>query len=152
MQVSGWLIGQQKFRLGNNGAGYPDQLLLPPRKLARIQIFLADDLKTVERVRHQSGAFALTIMSIGKRNIEVFVNRQIVEQVILLKNEPDLLVPQSGALLRFQVMHCGLVEKIFARPAMIMHPENVQESRFARAGGAHYGNKIAFSDFEIDVA
>ena len=72
--------------------------------------------------------------------------------MILLKNEPDLFVPQSGALLCFQVMHCGFIEKVFARPAVIMHPENVQESRFARARGAHYGNKIALSDVEIDVA
>ena len=35
---------------------------------------------------------------------------------------------------------------------MIVHAENVQERRFARAGRTHDGNEVAFVDFEIDVA
>jgi hypothetical protein len=132
MQVSRRFIREQEFGIGDDGAGYPDQLLLATGKLARIQIFLADNLKTVERVRHQCSQFALTIMPIRKWDIEVLVNRQIVEQMILLKNESDLLVSQSGALFRFQMMHRGLVEKVFAGPSVIMHPENMQEGRFAR--------------------
>src|SRR5438067_11659277 len=129
MQIASWLIRQQQSRRGYDGAGYSNELLLATRKLPRIQIFFADDLKTIERVGHEGGAFALTIMPIRKRNIEVLVNRQIVEQMILLKNESDLFVSQTGALLRFQMMHCGLIEKIFACASVIVHAENVQEGR-----------------------
>ena len=92
MQISRWLIGKQKFGLGDDGAGYANQLLLPAGKLARIQVLFADDLKTIERVAHQRGAFTLTIMPVGERNIEVLVNGQIVEQMILLEDEADLFV------------------------------------------------------------
>src|SRR5207302_2668881 len=132
-------VSKQKFGRGDNGAGYPDELLLTAGELPRIQIFFADDLKTVERVGHERSAFALTIMSIREWNIEVLVNGQIVQQMILLENESDLLVSQTGALFRFQMMHRGLIEKIFAGPPVIVHAENVQKRRFARARGAHHG-------------
>src|SRR5438105_10857969 len=116
MQISGGFVREKKFRLGDDGAGDADELLLAAGKLPRIQIFLADDLKTIQRVGHQRGAFALTIMPIGKRDIEVLVNGQIIEQMILLKNESDSLVTQRGALFCLQMMHRGLVEKEFPGP------------------------------------
>src|SRR5882762_1337894 len=132
MQISSWLIRQQQFGRGNDSAGYPDELLLAAGELPRIQILFADDLKTIERVRHQRSPFALTIMPIREWNIEVLVNRQIVEQMILLENESDLVISQSGPLFCLQKMHRGLIEKIFPRPSVIVHAENVQESPFAR--------------------
>jgi hypothetical protein len=46
--------------------------------------------------------------------------------MVLLKDEADLFVPQRGALFRLQMMHRGFIQKIFALPAVVMHPENVQ--------------------------
>src|SRR5207245_5820970 len=132
MKIASWLVRQQQFGRGNDGPGYSNELLLAAGELPRIQIFFADNLKTIERVGHERGTFALTIMPIRKRNIEILVNRQIVEQMILLKNESDLLVSQSGPLFGLQKMHRGLTEKIFAGPSVIVHAENVQEGRFAR--------------------
>ena len=112
-------------------------MLLPAGKLARIQVFFADDLKTIERVAHQRGAFTLTIMPVGERNIEVLVNGQIVEQMILLEDEADLFVSQGGALFCLEMMHRRLIKKIFARPPVIVHPEDVQKGRFAGARWTH---------------
>ena len=72
--------------------------------------------------------------------------------MILLKHETDSLVPQRGAFLRLQMMHRGSIQKKFAAPAVIVHPENVQQRRFARARRAHDRNEFAFSHIEIDVA
>src|SRR6266480_1287381 len=72
--------------------------------------------------------------------------------MILLKDETDLLVPQSGAFLRFQLMHCGFAEKIFTRPTVIVHAENMQQSRFACAGRAHNRDEVAFLNLQIDLA
>src|SRR5881394_625158 len=152
MQIASWLIRQQQSRRGYDGAGYSNELLLATGKLPRIQIFFADNLKTIERVGHERGAFALTIMPIRKWNIEVLVNRQIIEQMILLENESDLLISQRGALFRFQMMHRGFIEKIFAGPSVIVHAENVQESRLARARWSHHRNKIAGGNIKVDVA
>ena len=72
--------------------------------------------------------------------------------MILLEYESNLLVSQRGTLLRFQMMHRGFAQEIFAAPAVIVHAQDVQERRFTRAGRSHDGDKIAFPDFQIDVA
>ena len=48
-------------------------------------------------------------MAIRQWDIEVFVNREVVEQVILLEHESDLFVPQRSAFLRLQMMHRGFI-------------------------------------------
>src|SRR4029077_20005179 len=79
-------------------------------------------------------------------------NGKIVEQMILLKDESDLFVSQSGALFRLQVMHRGLIKEIFAGPSVIVHAENVQEGRLAGARRSHHRNKVAGGNIQIDVA
>src|SRR5439155_25828734 len=100
MQVSRGFIGEQKFRLGDDRPGNPDQLLLAAGKLAWVQIFFTDDPKAIEHVGHERGALAFTVAAIRQRYIEVLVNRQVIEQMILLKHEADLLVSQRSTLLR----------------------------------------------------
>src|SRR5205814_3143378 len=105
VQVSGRFIGEQKLRLGDDRSRNADQLLLAAGKLRWIQILFADDLETVEHVRYHRGAFAFFVVAIRQWDIEVFVNREVIKQVILLEHESDLLVPQRGAFLRLQMMH-----------------------------------------------
>src|SRR4051812_30661923 len=45
-----------------------------------------------------------------------------------------------------------IVELIFAVPGVIVHAENVQQGRFARARRAHDGNKLARLDVQINAA
>src|SRR6266566_2592142 len=114
VQVSRGFVSEQKLRFGDDRACNTYQLLLATGKLTRIQIFFADDLETVERVGHQSSALAFAVAPIGERDIEVLVNREVIEQVILLKHEADLLVSQRGAFLRLQMMNGGFAQEILA--------------------------------------
>src|SRR5436190_22599165 len=50
------------------------------------------------------------------------------------------------------MMHRGSTQKIFTAPAVIVHPENVQQCRFTCAGRTHYRDEIAFLDLQVDVA
>src|SRR5438034_5686042 len=152
VQISSGFVGEEKFRFSNNGPCNTDQLLLPAGKLARIQIFFADDLKTVEHVGHESSALAFAVPAIRQRYVEVLVNREVIEQMILLKHEADLLVPQCGAFLRLQMMHGGFAQKIFTAPAVVVHSENVQQRRFACARRPHDRDKVAFLNVQIDLA
>ena len=72
--------------------------------------------------------------------------------MVLLKHKTDLLVPECGAFFRLQMMNGRFVQKVFALPAVIVHPENVQERRFTCARRAHDRNKFAFGDIQIDIA
>src|SRR5438067_8360613 len=152
MQVSSGFICEQKFRSGDDRPGNADQLLLATRKLAWIQIFFTDDLETVEHVGYECGALACAVPAIRQRYIEILVNREIVEQMILLKHETNLLVAQCRSLFRFQMMRCGSVEKVFTGPAVIVHSQNVQQRRFACAGRAHNRDEVAFLNLQIDLA
>src|SRR5207302_8214167 len=97
-------------------------------------------------------SLAVVELSIGQWNLEVFVDRQIVEQMILRKNKPDLLVAKRGPLFRFQMMNRGLVEKIFAAPTVVVHSEDVKQRRFSGAGGSHHRDEFAFGDPDVHVA
>jgi hypothetical protein len=70
-------------------------------------------VKPVERVGYFRGAVALADVAIRERDVEVLVNRQIVEQVILLEDEADLLVAQRAAILRLQAVD-GFVSKKYS--------------------------------------
>src|SRR5438067_553251 len=152
VQVSRGFISEQKLGLGNNRPRNTDELLLPAGKLTRIQIFFANDLETVERVGHERGALAFTIPAIRQRYIEVLVNGEVIEQMILLEHEADLLVPQCGAFLRFQMMNRGFAQKIFTAPAVVVHSKNMQQRGFACARRPHYRDKVALLNVQIDLA
>ena len=152
MQISGRLVRQNQFWVGDDRASDADQLLLSAGKLPRIQILFRYDLKTVERVRYSRLALVLADLSIGERNLEIFINRQIVEQMILLENETDLFVAQRGSFFGFQMMNGRFIQKIFAAPSVVVHAENVEQRRFASAGWAHDRNEFAFGYVDVDVA
>ena len=101
VQIAGRLVRQNQFRTGDDGARNTDELLLSARELARIEILFPDDVETVERVGDHRGAFLFSDVPIGKRDVEILVNGQVIEQMILLKDEADLLVPQRAARIRF---------------------------------------------------
>src|ERR1700757_2383309 len=50
------------------------------------------------------------------------------------------------------MMHRGFIQKIFAEPAVIVHPEDVQQRRFACTGWPHYRYKVTLLDVQIDLA
>src|SRR5438067_3100527 len=152
VQVARRLVGQDQFSIRDHRARNADELLLPARKLARIKILFPDDVKAVERVAHDRIASSLVHVPIGERDIEVLVNREVVEQVIILKNKPDLLVPERRALLRFQGMDRRVFEIVFAAPGMIVHAEDMKQRGLARAGRPHDGNEVAFVYLQVDVA
>src|ERR1700731_3332596 len=152
VEIAGRFVGEKKVWIGDDGTRDADQLLLSARQLPRIKIFFSDDVEAIERVSHDAGALRFTEAPIRKRDIEVLVNGQIVEQMVALKNETDLFVAQSRALFRFQMMDGGLAEKIFAVPTVVVHANDVEERRFTRTRGAHHGNKLSFVDFETDIA
>ena len=106
----------------------------------------------VERVADDRIAPGLVHVPIGKRDVEVLVNGQIVEQMVVLENETDLLVPKRGAFLWLQGVNRDVVEEIFAAPGVIVHSEDVEQRRFARAGRPHDGNEVAFVHLQVDVA
>ena len=117
MEVAGRLVGQNEFRFGDDRARDADQLLLAAGELARVKILFPDDREAIEGIGDERGAFRFAVAPIGERDVEVLVNRQVIEQIVVLENETDLLVAQGGALFWLEAMDGGFVEEIFAGPA-----------------------------------
>ena len=152
MQAPGRLIGQNQFRLADHGSGHGHDLLLAAGKLIGKQRLLAHDLKAVEDIGHHSFAFGLFYVPVGKREVEIFRDGQIVQQVILLKDEADVLFVELDATAVVEFVHRVIGEVIFAFPRAVQHADDAHERGFAGAGGPHDGDEIAFANFEVDAA
>src|SRR4029434_9136099 len=121
MEVAGRFVSQDEFWFGDDGACDADQLLLAAGKLARVKVLFADDREAIEGIDDERGTFRFAVTSIRKRDVEVLVNSQIIEQIVVLENEADLLVTQGGALFWSEAMDGGFVEDVLAAPTEIVH-------------------------------
>ena len=90
VKISRGLIGKQQSRAMNDRAGNTYQLLLTAGKLVGIEIFLAHDAEAIERVRHHRLAFGTRDIFVGERQIDVFRNVEVIEQVVALENHADV--------------------------------------------------------------
>src|SRR5216684_7220889 len=83
---------KQQRRLMDDGPCDPYQLLLPARELAWVQVLLGDNLETIRRIGDKALQLATWDVFVRERQIDVFQHREIVEQVITLKNHADILL------------------------------------------------------------
>src|ERR1700756_3251216 len=127
MKIAGRFISQQQRRLVNDSASYADELLLPSRELAGIQVFLGDNLKMVERVGNQALPLLAGNVLVREWQVDVLLHRQIVEQVITLKDHADIALGQLRPLLALHLVDTLLAEPVLAIPAVIEQRENIQQ-------------------------
>src|SRR5215211_294282 len=116
MKISGRLVSQNYSRVGNDGSCNPDELLLAARELCRKQILFAHHLKTIQRVADDRLPVLLTHIAIRERQLEVLKHGLIVEQVITLKNKPDVLIAQGSAFLTVEFVDRRFIEVILTGP------------------------------------
>ena len=78
---------------------------------------MADDVEAVERVADDRLALGPRDVAVGERDLEVLVDRQVVQQVVALEHEADVLLLQLEALLLVQAMDLGFAETEFPGPS-----------------------------------
>ena len=127
MQIAGGFVGQQQRRLVDDRPGNADQLLLPAGELIGIQVLLGDDLKMVERFGHHALSLTAWDVLVRQRKIDVFLHRQVVEQVVTLKDHSDIALGQFGAIFALHRVHAFLAKPVFARPLIVKQSEHVQQ-------------------------
>ena len=89
---------------------------------------------------------------VGQRNLEIFENSQIVNEVVALKNKSNVGLVQFIALFDVQFVNRFAVEIIFTNPRAIEHPDNAEQSGFSGAGRSHDGDKLGGLNIQIDAA
>src|SRR5262245_31227241 len=111
MKIAGRFVSKQELRLRNNSAGHGYQLLLSARQLAGIKVLLTDDVETIQYIRHVRFPFTFGNIAIGKWDFKVLGHSEIIQQMKLLKNEPDKSLVESGSILRRQPVN-RVLEKV----------------------------------------
>ena len=69
VEIAGRLVRKNQGRLGDDGAGDGDELLLAAAELGGEEVLLAHDAEAIEGVGHQSLAFGSLEVAIGKREL-----------------------------------------------------------------------------------
>ena len=69
VEIAGGLVGQDQPGVGDDGARDRHELLLSPRELVGIEVFLADNLKAIQDVRHNGFALVSPDVPIGKWDV-----------------------------------------------------------------------------------
>ena len=149
MKVTGGLVREDHLRVGDDRAGDAHQLLLPAGQLIRIQILLSHDLKPIKDVGHHALTIFAADIPVRERNLQVLVHRQVVEQVIALKHEPDMLLVKLGSLLRIQPVDGLVHEVVLARPRAVVHAQDVQQRRLAGARWSHDRDELTILDVDV---
>ena len=89
VEVACRLIRKNNPWIRNDGTSHGDQLLLAAGELTWKEIFLSNDLKPVDRVANDGVAFLLLDVAIRERNVEILVDREVIDQVVALEDETD---------------------------------------------------------------
>src|SRR5580700_4059030 len=97
----------------------------------RIERLLGYDLKTIKNVCDRSLTLRFAYIAIGEGQVEIFRHRKIVDQVILLENEPNIFFVQLSALPSIELMHGVIVKVVSAIPSTVEHANDRKERRFS---------------------
>jgi len=114
VKIARRLISKNELGILDYGAGHTDQLLLSSGQLIGKKILFADNAEAVQRVTNQAGALLVWNIPIGQRNLQVFVYREVIDQVVALKYEADIVFVKFVALLDDQLVNRLIEKKILA--------------------------------------
>src|SRR5580704_2719677 len=152
MQVAGGLVREDQLWIPHHRSRYSHQLLLSARKLIGKQIFLAHDLKSIQTLGNHAGAVRAGDVAVRKRNIQVFVHRKVVQQMVALENESDIFPVQLRTLLPVKLVYCMLKKKILTCPTVIEHADDAHQCRLPRPRRPHNRDELTFSNIKVDAA
>src|SRR5580704_714135 len=103
----------------DDGPRNSHQLLLPAGKLAGIQILFGDNLETIQSIGYKALPPGSRNVLIGKREIDILLHRQVVEEVIALKDHSDVELGKLASLFALHVVHGLLAEPVFTSPLVV---------------------------------
>src|SRR5258708_13566942 len=152
MQIASRLIGEQKLRLVNHGTRHAYQLLLSARKLVGMKIFLRHNLEAIQGIGHQALPLPARNILIRKRQINIYLNREIVEQMVAVENHAHIPLRQFGPLLALQMMNRFLAKPVLTGPLVVQKREHVKQRRLPCSRRSHHGNKFSLLNLQIHAA
>ena len=125
VEIPGRFIGQNDPWFCDEGAGNADELLLSARELTWLEILFPDDTEAIEHITNDGIAFPFRSVAAGQRHFDVFVDGQVVEEMVALEHEADVLLLQRETTFLVEFVDGIVVEPVFTGPSGIMESENM---------------------------
>ena len=144
-------VGQNDGRVADKGAGDGHTLLLAAGELVGLVPELAAQTHLFQRCDGAAAALAAAHACVDEGDFHVFQQGQLGQQIILLEDEAQLLVPDGRQLTAVHLADVAAVQQIPAVGGHIQTADDVHAGGFAGAGLAHDGHELAFFDFHGDV-
>src|SRR5262245_19647652 len=98
VEVTRRLVREEDERIASDRAGHCDTLLLTAGELRRIVLHAVAHPHALERIGHALLTLGSRHAAVRERKLDVFVDRQIANQVERLEDESDLAIADAGAL------------------------------------------------------
>src|SRR5262249_41251376 len=149
VEVSGWLVGEQKARSRHEGAGDGDALHLTAGGRVGVR---EDPRGEAQALEQRPRLIRGVLMAVERpRQLDVFQNADVREQVEELEHHPDFTASKERALVLGQRADIASADEDGSGARSIDAADQVEKSRLAAAGWTDNGQKLPGRDVQIDV-
>ena len=124
VQVTSRLVSHKDEGIADKSAGDSNTLLLTSRELRRVVLQAVRHAHAFEGVLHLLLALGGARAAIGERQLNVFVNGEVADQIERLKNEADFAIADPRALADGQLLHIRAVELVETVARRIQQSKN----------------------------
>ena len=151
IQCAGGLVSQNHRRIARQGPGNGYPLLLAAGELGRL---VAELIAKAHHFQCNLGpfmAFGAGHSRIHQRHFHIFQQRELGQEVILLKDEAQHFVADLRQLVLVHLSHILSVQQIGAGSGDIQASDDIHTGGLAGTGLAHNGHKLALLNLKRDV-
>ncbi len=89
--------------------------------------------------------------AIGQRQLDVFENGEVADQVKALEDEADLAIADAGAIRKRKIRDLGSLERIAAARWCVEQAKDGEQGRFAAARRTRDRHILALANVEVDA-
>ena len=152
IEVAGRFVRQKDGRLAGERARHRDALLLTAGELARADVWRDGAMPTrssaslTKALRSLAGHAA-----IGQRQLDVFENGQVADEIEALEDEADLAIADARALRKGEVRDLAAFERVAPVRWRVEQAEDREQGRFAATGRPGDGDVFALANVEVNA-
>src|SRR5215469_3937636 len=149
VEIAGWLVAQEKGRIGNDGACNGNALLLTSRELAGEMLHSVSEPNDGEGCFHVLASFCLGECCEKQRELDILKSIEYGNQIVDLKNETNVT---RAPFREFAGRHMGNLiagNGDFAACGHIEATEQVEECRLSGTARSHESHKFPLIDIKI---
>ncbi len=90
-------------------------------------------------------------LAVRQRQLNIFVDREIANQIETLEDESDLLIANPRALRKVQILDRLSIQRIAAACRRIQQPDDRQQRRFAASRRSRHSDILPFTDRQMNA-